>query len=585
MSTSVSRHFATVGETQVHYRRAGTGPAVLLLHQSPSSSAELLPLMVELAARFTLIAPDLPGYGASDPFPAGRLRIESLADHLAAFLDELGIDTAAVYGLHTGASVALSLARRHRRRITVAICEGLLCLDERERSDFSSRYIEPFVPRFDGGHLAWLWTRLKDQSLFFPWYERSAAARLALDATTVPVLALRACDWLRSGERYFEGYAAAFAYDPRADLPHIEVPLLALCHGHDPLAEHLPRLIPPTPQVEVRRYDAFQERLDLVVGTLLRHAGARPAADVVAARPLHGRVWQEYVVSHGRPLRVLRTGAGGSCAPLVIQHAAQSSARACRPLLDASSGAGRPAIAIELPGHGETDAVPGADFERPEGLADLVRGALEALGARRCDVVGWGAGAVIGTELARQSPALARSLTLIGALDLTRDPALQAALLASYEVYSPDSHGGYLLRAWHEARDHLLFFPWYERRRAFALAGPPRLEPAFLQECTVDALLAGAAGVALRRAELRYPLLARLGELRVPAGHAAPPWEPRRAHARELAGCAGGAGGAGGGAGGLAGAVGSARGFLTLTEDPAHWLRGLAPFIPSEETP
>jgi pimeloyl-ACP methyl ester carboxylesterase len=576
LSTSVSRHFATVGETQVHYRRAGRGPAVLLLHQSPSSSAELLPLMQRLAQRFTLIAPDLPGYGASDPFPTAPLSIESLADHVAAFLDELGIDTVAVYGFHTGASVCLSLARRHRRRVSVALCEGLLCLDDAERREFSSRYIEPFVPRFDGAHLAWLWTRIKDQSLFFPWYERRAAARLALDATPVPVLALRACDWLRSGERYCEGYAAAFAYDPRADLPYLEVPLLALCHRHDPLAEHLPRLTPLPASAAVRRFDANEQRLDLIAGALAQHAGSEAAPGVVAARPLASRVWQDYVVSDGTPLRVLRTGTGVG-APLVIQHAAQSSARACRALLDASSGAGRPAIAIELPGHGETDAAAGADLESPEWLADRVGGALEGLGASGSDVVGLGAGAAVGVELARRSPALARSLTLIGALDLTRDPALQAALLASYEAPPPDSHGGFLLRAWHEARDHLLFFPWYERRRAFAVSGSPRLAPAFLQARAVDALLAGAAGVAVRRMELRYPLLARLRELRIVARHAVPTWEPRHAHSRDLAGRAG-AGGLGG-----FGGDGSPREFRTLADDPAHWLRELEPFIHKEE--
>jgi pimeloyl-ACP methyl ester carboxylesterase len=564
LSTCVSRHFATVDQTQVHYRRAGSGPAVLLLHQSPSSSAELLPLMQQFAHSYTLIAPDLPGYGASDPLPTGRLSIESLAEHVAAFLDELGIEAVAVYGFHTGASVALALARRHCRRVTLAICEGLLCLDAAERVEFSARYIEPFEPRFDGGHLAWLWTRIKDQSVFFPWYERRAATRLALDAATVPVLAARACDWLRSGEHYFEGYAAAFAYDPRADLPYIEVPLLALCHCQDPLAEHLPRLTPLPASVAVRRFDSLAERLDLVGSALLRHRSLRPAPAVVATRPLEGRVWQDYVVSRNTPLRVLRTGAG-SGPPLVVQHAAQSSARACRPLLDASTRAARTAIAIELPGHGETDPWVGVECEGPERLADLVRGALEGLDAHGCDVVGLGAGAVIGVELARQSPALARSLTLIGALDLTRDPTLQALLLASYEVPSPDSHGGYLLRAWHEARDHLLFFPWYERRRALAVSGSPRLAPAFLQECAVDALLAGAAGVALRRAELRYPLLACLRELRVSPRHAAPKWEPRYAHSRELAG--------------------SAREFLTLAEDPAHWMRELEPFIHREAAP
>jgi len=533
LSTSVSRHFATLGETQVHYRRAGSGPAVLLLHQSPASSAELVPLMQRLAERFTTIAPDMPGYGASDPCDGANVCIEFLADRVAALMDELGVATAAVYGLHTGASVALSLARRHPRRLRLAICEGLLCLDQSERREYLTRYIEPFVPRFDGGHLAWLWTRIKDQSLFFPWYEHTAAARLDLDATPAPALAARAADWLRSGARYSMGYAAAFNYDPRADLPFIDVPLVAQCHRHDPLAAHLGRLSPLPVPGEVHCFATRAEGVDLVQRALLRHAGDEPAPPVIHARPIRASVWQDYVVSQGTALRVLRTD-GGASRPIVVQHAAQSSAGACRDWL-AAFGERGPALAIELPGHGESEPRAEAEFEKLGCAADLVAGALDTLGIGDCDLVGSGAGVAVQIEVAHRRSRRAHSLTLIGALDVADDPALQAALSASYTSPAPDSHGGYLLKAWHEARDHLLFFPWYERRRAFALAAAPRLEPAFLHERTVDALLAGEAGVALRRAEIDYPLRVRLRDLQVATRHAALPWDPRHAHSRALA--------------------------------------------------
>ncbi len=37
--TEITRHFMTVGTRQVHYRRAGSGPPVVLLHPSPNSGA------------------------------------------------------------------------------------------------------------------------------------------------------------------------------------------------------------------------------------------------------------------------------------------------------------------------------------------------------------------------------------------------------------------------------------------------------------------------------------------------------------------------------------------------------------------
>jgi pimeloyl-ACP methyl ester carboxylesterase len=328
------------------------------------------------------------------------------------------------------------------------------------------------------------------------------------------------------------------------------------------LAAHLPRLAPLPSGVEVRRFGTIEEGYDLVRSALLRHAGNAPAPAVAPARPLPGRVWQDYVTSLGIALRVVRTGAGAG-RTLVLQHAAQSSARVCREW-GGCLGAGRPVVAIELPGHGETDCRSVCELENPKFLAALVKGALDVLGVTDCDFIGAGAGAAVQVEVARHWPSLARSLTLIGALDVTRHPELQAALLARYAPPEADSHGGYLLRAWHEARDHLLFFPWYERRRACALAESPYLTPQFLQTRTVDALLAGAAGVALRRAEIGYPLLARLADLHVEPRHMAPPWEPRHAHSRALAS--------------------ASKSFLTLSRDPARWLADIASFMDWEPT-
>src|SRR4051794_24847122 len=51
---------------------AGTGNPVLLLHSSASSSAMWLPLIDMLKAHFRVLAPDLIGYGRTDPWPLPR---------------------------------------------------------------------------------------------------------------------------------------------------------------------------------------------------------------------------------------------------------------------------------------------------------------------------------------------------------------------------------------------------------------------------------------------------------------------------------------------------------------------------------
>jgi pimeloyl-ACP methyl ester carboxylesterase len=51
---------------------AGTGAPVLLLHSSASSGAMWAPIIKALKPRFRLIAPDLIGYGRTDPWPSGH---------------------------------------------------------------------------------------------------------------------------------------------------------------------------------------------------------------------------------------------------------------------------------------------------------------------------------------------------------------------------------------------------------------------------------------------------------------------------------------------------------------------------------
>jgi len=89
--------------------RSGTGPTVLLLHGIGSSATSWQRQIDRLAGDYTLIAPDLRGYGDS-PDPAGTPSLDAVADDLATLLDQ---QPAHVVGVSFGALAALALARRH----------------------------------------------------------------------------------------------------------------------------------------------------------------------------------------------------------------------------------------------------------------------------------------------------------------------------------------------------------------------------------------------------------------------------------------------------------------------------------------
>lgn len=98
------------------YRDAGDGPPLLLLHSGGMSSAEWEPLIPRLAPHFRVLAPDLPGHGAT-PLDGPRLRISDMAQAVISLLDALRIERSHVLGSSMGGVVALWLAIHAPQRV------------------------------------------------------------------------------------------------------------------------------------------------------------------------------------------------------------------------------------------------------------------------------------------------------------------------------------------------------------------------------------------------------------------------------------------------------------------------------------
>ena len=111
-----------VGEAELLVRHGGAGPPVVLLHGHPRTSAtwhRVAPLLV--AAGFTVVCPDLRGYGRSrgpDPTPDHRAHSKrAVAADIAALMVRLGHPTFAVAGHDRGSYVALRLTLDHPERV------------------------------------------------------------------------------------------------------------------------------------------------------------------------------------------------------------------------------------------------------------------------------------------------------------------------------------------------------------------------------------------------------------------------------------------------------------------------------------
>jgi haloacetate dehalogenase len=233
-----SRRIAT-GEAELHVRVGGSGPPLVCLHGYPQSHLTWRKVAPALAERFTVVLPDLRGYGESEIVP-------SAADHAPYSKRAMGHDVIAVMGAlghrrffvaghDRGARVAYRLALDAPERVAaLAVLDVIPTLDMWEQMDYRKLYgayhwtflaqPEPLPEKLIGADPAWYCERtlrgwLDDQEAI----ERDAMAAYRA-AFARPGAVHAAC----------EDYRAGYTYDLEADRVdrengrRIHAPVLAL---------------------------------------------------------------------------------------------------------------------------------------------------------------------------------------------------------------------------------------------------------------------------------------------------------------------------------------------------------------------
>jgi pimeloyl-ACP methyl ester carboxylesterase len=110
-----------VAAPELAFDRAGSGPALVLLHPLGADRRVWAPVIPLLAGERELIAVDLPGFGGSPPLRGAAPTPARLAEAIAAGLAAAGVQDFAIAGNSLGGWVALELALAGRARSVVAI--------------------------------------------------------------------------------------------------------------------------------------------------------------------------------------------------------------------------------------------------------------------------------------------------------------------------------------------------------------------------------------------------------------------------------------------------------------------------------
>ena len=223
---AIHRGYVDSSVGQVHYRYAGEGEPLLLLHQSATSSIVYEPIIQHLASSYSTVAMDTPGFGMSD-YPEEKFTVPQYAEIVVEFMDALSITSADFFGHHTGASIACEVAAIAPARVNKLILNGppLVEPDEGQRRLAN---VTPLVLTKDGSYVQRLWEYLI----------RETPPDKKLDVKNMH----NELVWrLKAGPRFIETYEAVFTYNMASRLPLIEAPTLVMAGETDTLVEYVGR--------------------------------------------------------------------------------------------------------------------------------------------------------------------------------------------------------------------------------------------------------------------------------------------------------------------------------------------------------
>lgn len=242
-------HPVQFAPVRVHSRQIGSGPAVVCLHSSGSSSAQWKGLIAQLAREHRVIAPDLLGHGRS---PGADASTQSILGQDAAQVASIAAANDGVHlvGHSYGGAVALRVALDHPALVrSLVLYEPVVFGVLQGKDEFASLWREITQT----GRTIALHTRMRRllaAAKRFVDYWSGNGSWLSMGTSRQSTVAQRM-------PAVADHFSAVFDWQPLAALRDLQVPVL-LVHGErtrrvtqaivELLAENLPQVI----QVRIR---------------------------------------------------------------------------------------------------------------------------------------------------------------------------------------------------------------------------------------------------------------------------------------------------------------------------------------------
>ena len=218
-------NFASIGDHNIHYKRCGLGnETVVLMHGIPTNSYLWHGVTPYLRDTYTVIVPDMLGYGLSDRAPHEELGLPKQGKYVLQLLDILNIARAHFVGHDLGGGVAQILAVRNPERVLSMVVADSVCFANWPLPKVTGiRW--PTAPEFEPG------VPLIRQMLRGGVYNPEALTPKVMDAFTAPFDSPAGPEDLNRASLALDHCQTE---DIVPDLPNIKVPVTLLWGQHDP---------------------------------------------------------------------------------------------------------------------------------------------------------------------------------------------------------------------------------------------------------------------------------------------------------------------------------------------------------------
>jgi pimeloyl-ACP methyl ester carboxylesterase len=498
------------GPRQVRFLISGSGPLIFLLHQSPKSADEYRPQIEKWSDDFTIIAPDTPGYGDSDSLNTNEVTIEKIAQATVELADSLDIEQFGLYGFHTGAIISIAIAHQYPERVKAIAGNGVLVLTDQELENIRKNYLPSYTPKWDGSHLAWLWSRMREQLIFFPWHERTEESRMSFDISPPEILHDNAIEIMRAGNAYREAYGAAFEYRLEKFVPQLSVPTFITAGMSDPLCKCLEALT-PSDCVSIEPSKTHEEALMKSKDILLKHPS--DSLPTLQSSIIRNGQFTKSIIHSGVGDIKIEKNFNEINHPLLCVHPPGGSSKTIR-FLTESLNKKIDIISMDLPGHGESNK---QDKENNcvRSHTNIILEIIEREGFNQLMLLGLQASCASVLDAVKNISTDFKKIVLIEPWILSQDEVNDYIEFGLPEI-EPDWSGGHLQQYWHMVRDSKLFWPWYNRTISGIIKGDNYLEETQLDIEVTEFIRSNSSWQTTTADQLRYPTKDSLLEIQCP---------------------------------------------------------------------